>query len=179
MTETKPNVKTTSHSSPFKLSPSTKAFIKKELTRYESKRSAVLPALYQVQKDNGGWVSQEAIRVLSEFVQMPEAHINEVLQFYTMFNKKPVGKYHIQICCNLTCSMFRARQLVKHACEQLKVKEGEVSEDGLFTISKVECLGSCDNAPAVQINDKYYDKVDQERMNTLLESFKSNNNSDS
>lgn len=173
---TEAHIQTTSQLNSFKLSSSAKAFIKKELTRYESKRSAVLPALYQVQKDNGGWISQEAVSALSEFMQIPEAHINEVLQFYTMFNKKPVGKYHIQVCCNLTCSMFQARQLVEYTCKQLKVKEGEMSKDGLFTISRVECIGSCDNAPAVQINDKYYDKVDKEKMNTLLESFRSDNN---
>ncbi len=176
MTEAKANVQTANQSNSFELSPSAKAFIKKELTRYESKRSAVLPALYQVQEDNGGWVSQEAVSVLSEFMEIPEAHINEVLQFYTMFNKKSVGKYHIQVCCNLTCSMFQARQLVEETCKQLNIKEGEMSEDGLFTISRVECLGSCDNAPAVQINDKYYDKIDKEKMNVLLESFRSNNN---
>ena len=173
---TEANTQITTPSNSFKLSSSTKAFIKKELTRYESKRSAVLPVLYQVQKDNNGWISQEAISTLSEFMQIPEAHINEVLQFYTMYNKKPVGKYHIQVCCNLTCSMFQARQLVEDTCQQLNIKEGEVSEDGLFTISRVECLGSCDNAPAVQINDKYYDKVDKEKMKNLLESFRSNNN---
>ena len=162
--------------SKFQLSVESQNFIKKELTRYESKRSAVLPALYQVQKNNGGWINQEAVHVLSEFMQIPEAHINEVLQFYTMFNKKPVGKYHIQVCCNLTCSIFQARQLVEHTCKQLDVQEDKMSEDGLFTISRVECLGSCDNAPAVQINDKYYDKVDKKKMNSLLESFRSDNN---
>ena len=173
---TEANIQTTSQPSSFKLSSSTKALIKKELTRYESRRSAVLPALYQIQKENGGWISQEAVSTLSKFIEIPEAHINEVLQFYTMFNKKPVGKYHIQVCCNLTCSMFQARQLVEDTCKQLNIKEGEMSEDGLFTISRVECLGSCDNAPAVQINDKYYDKVDKKKMNSLLESFRSNNN---
>ena len=173
---TEANTQTTIPSNSFKLSSSTKAFIKKELTRYESKRSAVLPVLYQVQKDNDGWISQEAVSALSEFMEIPEAHINEVLQFYTMYNKKPVGKYHIQVCCNLTCSLFQARQLVEDTCKKLNIKEGEMSEDGLFTISRVECLGSCDNAPAVQINDKYYDKVDKEKMNSLLESFRSENN---
>ena len=173
---TEAHIQTTSQPSSFKLSSSAKAFIKKELTRYESKRSAVLPALYQVQKDSGGWISLEAVSALSEFMQIPEAHINEVLHFYTMYNKKPVGKYHIQVCCNLTCSLFQARQLVEDTCKKLNVKEGEVSEDGLFTISRVECLGSCDNAPAVQINDKYYDKVDKKKMDSLLESFRSDNN---
>ena len=171
MTEINADTQTTSNPNTFKLSSKAKTFIKKELTRYEDKRSAVLPALYQVQKDHG-WISVEAVQSLSAFMNIPEAHINEVLQFYTMFNKKPVGKHHIQVCCNLTCSLFQARELVEHTCLKLGIKEGEVSADGRFTVSRVECLGSCDNAPAVQINDKYYDKIDKEKMNALLESLK-------
>lgn len=157
---------------PFGLSDQSKALIQKELTRYEDKRSAILPALYEVQKANDGWVSLEAVCYLSQFMQIPEAHINEVLQFYTMFNKKPVGKYHIQVCCNLTCSLFQARELVEQTCSKLGVEEGEMSMDGRFTVSRVECLGSCDNAPAVQINDKYYDKIDQKKMDALLATLK-------
>ena len=171
MTEIKAKTQTISKPNAFKLSSEAKAFIKKEMIRYEDKLSAVLPALYQVQRDHG-WISMEAVQSLSAFMNIPEAHINEVLQFYTMFNKKPVGKYHIQICCNLTCSLFQARELVEHTCSRLSVEEGEVSVDGRFTISRVECLGSCDNAPAAQINDKYYDKIDKEKMNTLLETLK-------
>ncbi len=155
----------------YKLSAQAKTFIKKELTRYEDKRSAILPVLYRVQKEDG-WISPDTVSSLSAFMEIPEAHINEVLHFYTMFNKKPVGKYHIQICCNLTCCMFQARELLKYTCKQLKVKEGEMAKDGRFTITRVECLGSCDQAPAVQINDKYYDRINKDKMNKLLKSLK-------
>ena len=171
MAEVRLHKQATSKSNNFELSSTAKDLIKKELIRYEDKRSAVLPALYQIQRDHG-WISVDAVQSLSVFMGIPEAHINEVLQFYTMFNKKPVGKYHIQVCCNLTCSLFQARELVEHTCSKLGIKEGEVSTDGRFTVSRVECLGSCDNAPAVQINDKYYDKIKKEKMNTLLESLK-------
>ena len=161
----------TQQAKPFELSEQLKAVIQKELVRYEDKRSAILPALYEVQKEQG-WIHREAIHTLSQFMDIPESHINEVLHFYTLFNKKPVGKYHIQVCCNLTCSLFGARELVKDTCSQLAIEEGEVSEDGRFTITRVECLGSCDNAPAVQINDKYYDKIDQGKMDELLKTLK-------
>ena len=156
----------------FELSEEGKAFVKKELERYEDRYSAILPALYKVQEENEGWVSPEGVDHLAELMNIPQAHIKEVLNFYTMYNKKPVGKYHIQICCNLTCAMYNGRELTEHACSKLNVSEGEMTEDGRFTVTRVECLGSCDNAPAVQINEKYYDKVTQEEMDKLLEELK-------
>ena len=156
----------------FELSEEGKKFVKKELKRYENKYSAIIPCLYRVQEENGGWVSEEAVEHLSKLMDIPEAHINEVLEFYTMFNKKPVGKYHIQVCCNLTCSMFKARELCKDLCAELGVKTNEKTKDGRFTITKVECLGSCDNAPAVQVNDKYYDKMDFEKMMRLIRNLR-------
>ena len=154
------------------LSEESKKFVKKELERYEDKYSAIIPCLYRVQEENDGWISTDAVEYLSKLMDIPEAHINEVLEFYTMFNKKPVGKYHIQVCCNLTCSMFKARELTKDLCQQLDVKEGEVTSDGRFTITKVECLGSCDNAPAVQINEKYYDKMNMDKIKKVLQGLK-------
>ncbi len=152
----------------FELSEGAKKFVKAELKRYEDKYSAIIPCLYKVQEENNGWISQEAVECLSELMDIPEAHVNEVLEFYTMFNKKPVGKYHIQVCCNLTCSMFQARELTEKLCSELEVKEGEKTLDGRFTVTRVECLGSCDNAPAVQINEKYYDKMNFEKAKNLL-----------
>lgn len=152
----------------FELSKEAEEFIKTELKRYEDKYSAIIPSLYKVQEENNGWVSQEAVEHLSKLMDIPESHINEVLEFYTMFNKKPVGKYHIQVCCNLTCSMFQARELTDKLCLELGVKIGEKTKDGRFTVTKVECLGSCDNAPAVQINEQYYDKMNFEKMKNLI-----------
>ncbi len=154
------------------LSEESKKFVKTELERYEDKYSAIIPCLYRIQEENDGWVSTDAVEYLSKLMDIPEAHINEVLEFYTMFNKKPVGKYHIQVCCNLTCSMFKARELTEDLCSQLDVKEGEVTADGRFTITRVECLGSCDNAPAVQINEKYYDRVNPDKIKKILQSLK-------
>ena len=139
----------------FQLSEEGLDFVKKELTRYETKRSAILPCLYRVQKENGGWVSPEAVSYLSKVMEIPEAYINEVLLFYTMYNKKPVGKLHIQVCCNLSCAMNGGRELMEQLCDSFNVKEGEISADEAVTISRVECLGACDIAPMAQVNDKY------------------------
>lgn len=156
----------------FQLSEEGLAFVKKELVRYETKRSAILPCLYRVQKENGGWVSPEAVSYLSKIMDIPTAYINEALLFYTMYNKSPVGKLHIQVCCNLSCSMNGGRELVEQLCQSFNVKEGEVSANGEVTISRVECLGACDIAPMAQVNDKYVGPLKKEtvvgQMKTLL-----------
>jgi NADH-quinone oxidoreductase subunit E len=145
----------------FSLSAEGQEFVKKELTRYETKYSAIIPSLYRVQKEHG-WVAPEAVPFLSKLMGLPEAHINEVLYFYTMFNKKPVGKLHVQVCTNISCSMNGGRELADHLCKRYGVKEGEVSADGKITVSRVECLGSCDTAPMMQVNDKFIEKLTPE-----------------
>lgn len=155
----------------FKLSSEGEAFIKTELERYETKRSAIIPSLYCVQKEHG-WVSPDAVEYLAKFMDLPEAWINEVLNFYTMFNKKPVGKYHVQVCCNVSCAMNGARELTDHLCQTFGVKDGEVSEDGRFTFSRVECLGSCDTAPMMQVNDEYIENLTVEKAEAYLKELK-------
>lgn len=144
-------------------------FIKKELTRYETKRSAILPCLYRIQKENKGWIPPQAISQLSKYMELPESYINEVLLFYTMYNTKPIGKLHVQICCNISCSMNGAQELATHLCKSFNVKEGEVSADGLVTITRVECLGACDIAPMAQVNDTYIGPLKKE---TIIEEIK-------
>ena len=103
----------------FSLSEEGVAFVKRELNRYEDRRSAVIPALYRVQKENKGWVSPESVTYLSHLMDIPSAWIEEVLTFYTMFNKRPVGKYHVQVCCNISCSMNGGREMADHLCSTL------------------------------------------------------------
>ncbi len=143
----------------FKLSDEGVAFVKKELERYEIKRSAIIPCLHKVQEENDGWVSPESIAYLSELMDLPEAWVNEVFNFYTMFNKVPVGKYHVQVCNNITCCMLGSRELTDELCKTFEVKPGEVSGDKNVTVSKVECLGSCGTAPMMQVNDKYHENL--------------------
>jgi NADH-quinone oxidoreductase subunit E len=156
----------------FQFSKEAVDFVKKELARYESKRSAIIPCLYRAQKENGGWVSPEAIEELSKLMDIPPTQISEVAQFYTMFNKEPVGKYHVQVCCNITCSMNGGRELTNHLCQTFATKVGEISKDGRFTITKVECLGSCDTAPMMQVNDRYYENLNLETAVKILKELK-------
>ena len=139
------------HNESFKLSTDGKTKILSELKRYESKQSAVLPALYIAQSENKGHVTPAVIRELSTVMEIPESQINEVFTFYTMYNKNKIGKYHIQVCRTLSCMLNGAPELTEHICNQLHVKIGEVTVDGQFTVSEAECLGSCGTAPMMQI----------------------------
>ena len=156
----------------FELSTEGKEFVKKELARYETIESAIIPSLYRVQKENDGWVSEDAIAHLSELMDIPEARINEVFHFYTMFNKKPVGKYHVQVCCNVACAMSGTREIADTFLDEHNVKEGEVTSDGRFTFTRVECLGACDKAPMMQINEDYYEDLTPESARDLLKGLK-------
>lgn len=156
----------------FKLSAEGEAFVKKELDRYEDRHSAIIPSLYRVQSENDGWVSQDCVAYLSQLMDLPEAAIEEVLTFYTMFNRKPVGKLHVQVCTNISCSMNGGRELASYLCDKLDVKPGEVSADGRYTVSKVECLGSCGTAPMMQVNDNYYENLTPEKALETLQNMK-------
>lgn len=145
----------------FTLSKEGEEFVKSELTRYETPYSAIIPSLFRVQSEKN-WVPPEAVPYLSRVMKLPEAHINEVLYFYTMFNKEPVGKLHVQVCANISCSMNGGRELAKALCKHYKVEEGAVSADGKITVTRVECLGSCDTAPMMQVNDRYLEKLTPE-----------------
>ena len=154
----------------FRLSDEGTKFVKSEMTRYEQKQSAIIRCLYRVQDENGGWISPEAVTHLAEILDIPVAQIDEVASFYTMFNKKPVGKFHVQVCCTLSCAMVGARELTDVMMKEAGcTKLGETSKDGKFTFSKVECLGSCDTAPMLQINrDPYIENLSTESALKLV-----------
>lgn len=156
----------------FTLSEQGLAEVKKELARYEAKESAIIPSLYIAQKENKGFITPDIIRHLSQVMDLPESRINEVFKFYTMFNQKPVGKYHVQVCTNISCALEGSREMAAHICHELGVKYDEVTSDGRFTVSKVECLGSCGTAPMMQVNDDYHEKLTPETAMNLLRGMK-------
>jgi len=154
----------------FQLSAEGQEYVKKELKRYETIESAIIPSLYRVQEENGGWVSAAGISHLSELMQIPEARINEVFHFYTMFNKKPVGKYHVQVCCNVACAMAGTREMTDQMLKEFNATEGEMTADKKFTFTRVECLGACDKAPMMQVNKDYWeDLTPQSALDKLKE----------
>ncbi len=140
---------------------------KEILSRYDSKRSALLPVLHLAQ-DEFGWMSPEVIEYVAAIMDLSPAQVQEVVTFYHMFHKKPVGQHHFQFCVTLSCWMFGSHQMLKSLCSRLGVREGETTADGLFTVSRVECLGSCGSAPVVQVNETYYETMSPEKLNRLV-----------
>jgi len=141
------------------------------LPRYPDRRAAVLPTLYLAQRDFG-YLSDEAVRYVADLLGFPPSLIYGVATFYTMYNKKPVGKYHLQICRNLSCSLMGAEHLIEHVARKIGVKPGETTADGRFTLSTAECLGSCGTAPVMQINDDYYENLSEDSVDALLDGLR-------
>lgn len=138
--------------------------------QFPEKKSALLPSLHVIQ-DEFGWISNSAVRQLAEILEIAPNKIYGVLTFYTMFNTDPVGKYHIQVCRNVSCSLMGAKNIIEHVTDKLKIEPGETTKDGQFTLSLVECLGACGSAPVMMINDKYYENLTEEKVDTILESL--------
>jgi NADH-quinone oxidoreductase E subunit len=137
-------------------------------TRYPDRRAVILPALYLAQKEFG-YVSDEAVVYIAGLVGTSPAEIEGVATFYTMYNRVPVGKYHVQICRNLSCSLLGAEHLIEHVSKKLGVRPGETTPDGRFTLAKVECLGSCGTAPVMQVNDEYHENLTVESIDRILD----------
>ncbi|MBA3813990.1 MAG: NADH-quinone oxidoreductase subunit NuoE [Alphaproteobacteria bacterium] len=158
----------------FEFSKENKAKIELILKRYPEGRqaSAILPLFDLAQRQCGGWLPPSAIEKVTEILGVSLVRGYEVATFYTMFNLTPVGQYHVQICGTTPC-MLRGSEDLKRVCKKhLGIAEGETTEDGLFTVNEVECIGACVNAPAVQINDDYFEDLTKETFLNLLEDLK-------
>lgn len=147
------------------------AEFKSILSRYDSKRSALLPVLHLAQ-DEFGWLSPDVVDYVARLMELSPPEVLEVISFYTMFHKKPVGKHHLVFCATLSCWMSGSHQLMKSACSRLGIREGETTPDGQFTVSRMECLGSCGSAPVVMVNETYYENMTPEKLNRLMTSCK-------
>ena len=136
--------------------------------------SAVLPLLDLAQRQCGGWLPHPAIEAVAVMLKMPVIRVHEIASFYTMFNLKPVGKHHVQICRTMPC-WLRGSEDIKTACEaHLGIPTGQVTPNGKFSLGEVECLGACINAPVVQINDDYYENLTPESVKSLLTGLANN-----
>ena len=171
-------MKTTSYSpgaaGDFAFAPETEARAKTILARYpeDRKASAIIPLLDLAQRDNGGWLSPAAIEYVAAYLDMAPIRAYEVASFYTMFYLQPVGKYLIQVCRTTTCWACGSDDITKTCLDKLGVGMKEVTEDGLFSVMEVECLGACCNAPMVQINDHYYEDLTPERMAAIIDDLR-------
>ena len=164
----------------FAFDADSEAQIAKIVARYPEGRqaSAVIPALYIAQKQMGrltgsAWVPRAAMDVIAERRSMPPIRVYEVATFYFMFNTKPIGKFHLQVCGTTPC-WLRGSDDVLRACKDAGHLKGygDTSADGLFTLTEVECLGGCVNAPVLQVDDDYFEDLDYDRTVALLEALK-------
>lgn len=138
---------------------------------YPNKRAMLLPALHAAQGERG-WISDETMQDVADFLGIPKTQVLEVVSFYHWFKMKPVGKYNLQFCNNIACWLRGSEDLIHHAEQKCKAKLGETTKDGLFTLSEVECLGSCGTAPVCQINNDYHENFDIQKLDKVLEEFR-------
>jgi NADH-quinone oxidoreductase subunit E len=131
----------------------------------------VLPCLRRIQDDRG-YIADEDIDALVDYLGVPRIQVEEVLTFYTMLRRRPVGRWHLQVCRNVSCSMRGAERLIDYLSRRLGVKPGQTTPDGRFTLSTVECLGSCGTAPVVMVNERYHELQDEQTLDALLEELK-------
>lgn len=139
--------------------------------RYQHPQSVVLEALWMWQREHG-WVSEEGMKEIAAILGIPAHHVYGVVSFYTMFNKKPVGKHKIEVCTNVSCMLRNSDKILKHIQERLHVQVGETTADNKFTLVEAECLGSCGTAPMMQIGDEYYENLDEQRVDKILNDLK-------
>lgn len=153
---------------PVQFSPATYRQFEEVLTRYPTKRAAILPTLWLAQGEFG-YLSSEAVEYVAGLLDLSPATVQGVVTFYTMFATKPMGRFHVQVCTNLSCTLVGARTLVGHLEDRLGVKVGETTEDRAFSLSEVECLGSCGTAPVVQVNEDYHERQTPDSVVHLID----------
>ena len=154
-------------------SPQLEARFAKLLTSYPEgrQRAAMVPMLLYAQ-DEVGHISEELIEEVARRVGVTALQVNEVLSYYSMLHRKPLGKYHVQICTNISCLLHDGDKLWEHACKKLGIGHKETTEDGRISLEEVECMGACSWAPAVQINYDFHHHVTPEKLDTLLDGLR-------
>jgi len=154
------------------LSEEAKKKIARSIEKYPTKKSAVMDALRIVQAEKRELVEEDMVEIAA-MLDIEPVVVNASAAFYSMYRvQKPTGKYHIQVCRNLSCSLLGAEHIIDHIAGRLGIKTGETTGDKVFTLSTVECLGSCGTAPMMQINDDYYEDLTTERVDRILEDLR-------
>jgi len=146
----------------------TKKRLEEVIARYPLKRAALLPILHLIQQE-AGYISAAEEKQVADLLEIKPIQVREVVTFYSMYNRLPVGKYHIQVCSNLSCSLLGAQTLVDYLKEKLGIELGETTEDKKFTLTTVECLGACEHAPCMMVNYDYYGNLDEKTIDKILD----------
>jgi NADH-quinone oxidoreductase E subunit len=151
-------------------SPEVEAEIDRHLAKYPVMRSAILPLMFIVQRERG-YLDPPGVSYLAKRLKLRITDIWEVATFYSMIQIKPIGKYHIQVCKTLSCKLLGSDKITRACAEKLGIKKGETTADGRFSLSEVECLGSCGTAPMFQVNFDYYENLTPEKVGQILDSL--------
>jgi NADH-quinone oxidoreductase E subunit len=153
-------------------SPEVVEEMRSHLTKYppDRKRSALIPLLFVIQRERG-YIDNPGVNFLAQFLGEEITDVWETATFYSMFNLRPIGRHHIQICKTLSCKIMGEPEITDHICSKLGIHPGETTEDGRFTVSLVECLGSCGTAPMMQIGFDYYENLTRETVDRILDSL--------
>ena len=158
----------------FKFSEENLKKIEEILKKYPLKKPAVMPVLYLAQEQNG-YISQEVMNEVANILEITPEEVLGVVTFYTMFHQKPVGKYHLQVCTNVSCMLRGGYKIYDHIRDKLKIENGDLTEDNTFSLEEVECMGSCGTAPMIAVNEDYYENLTLEQVDQILESLKQKN----
>ena len=150
--------------------------VEKAISNYpkNKQKSAVMPLLYIAQKQNNNWIPLVAIKLIAKTLNMPYIKVYEVATFYTMYNLAPVGKFFFQVCTTTPCMIRGSYKLVDVCKKKISENESEISKDGKSSWLEVECLGACVNAPVVQINEDYFEDLDSEKLEKIIEKINNN-----
>ena len=138
------------------------------LTRYPEKTAALLPVLRLAEEEFGN-IDPAAVRLVAETLGLSPGYVHGVLTFYTHYRREGTGTYNLQVCATLSCALRGCRDIVSHLEDRLGIRPGETTLDGLFTLKKVECLGSCDTAPVMQVNERFHEGLTVERVDELID----------
>ena len=147
------------------------------LSRYPVKKSAMIPLLHLAQ-EQAGYVSDEAMQQIAELVEVTPAEVLGTCSFYEMFKREPVGKFLVNICTNISCQLLGAEELLHHAEQTLHIKPGGTTDDGLFTLEDVECIAACTEAPCLQVNYRYINKVTTADFDQLISDLRTDRRRD-
>ena len=138
------------------------------------KESAIMPLLSIAQNQNNGWLPKKAIEYISGLINVPEIKVLELATFYSMYNLSPVGKFHIEVCTTTPCMLRGSDSMLNLCKKKLGIDVGQITNDKLFSLGKVECLGACVNAPVVKVNEDYFEDLNSQNLDTLINDFANN-----
>ena len=140
--------------------------------KYPTARALLLPALHMVQKENGGWLPEPALLALADYLALPPSDVMGVVTFYDMYHERPVGRHRIRVCTNLSCMLRGSEEIMEALAGELGVEEGVVTGDGRCSFVHFECLGSCDTAPMMMVDDDYKENLTPARVKDILKGLK-------